>query len=739
MEKNSDIQERGTPSSLNSFNRNMKLPSSLALIILLVFGLCQQSVGQNKYIDSLKNVLKFQKPDTNKALTYVRLSERYAVINDVGNTTLYTDSALALARKLSFTRVEASAIENRGFGYMIENKFDSARMNFFTSLDLRRKLGNKKGIAQSYYSIGQYYHLLDSLPEALENYYHALEMFEEVNDQNGQGRVRINLGKIYLNQGNDSEALVNSRLDRDIEIKSAHFAEASFAMEIMGDIEFDMQDYEKALKNFREAIQTGIQGGVSKWTLGEIYLRIGDAYQKQGENEFSKNNQEGGLLKYKQALAMYDSTRKKFIEDNSPLSVIPLGIRIAKINIQLKKYSDAKKSLEEFFAQPQNTIYNTDAGDAYASLATLDSAEGNYKGAWQAYKMYISHRDSLYNLRNDKKLDRIRMQHEYNVREADAKVLQAKKDEESRVSKSRQNLAIFALAIVVLAVLAIAVVQLRNNKAKQKANSLLEGALKDLKATQTQLIQSEKLASLGELTAGIAHEIQNPLNFMNNFSEVNQELIDEMEQEIERGSLENLKTIAANIRSNEEKISHHGKRADSIVKGMLQHSKSSGGLKQLTDINTLADEYLKLSYHGFRAKESGFNASIQTDFDGRLCKINIIPQDIGRVLLNLYNNAFYAVGEKRLQHANGYEPTISVNTVAMTGGVEIRIADNGNGIPKKIMDKIFNPFFTTKPAGQGTGLGLSLSYDIIKAHGGELKVISTEGEGAEFVIQIPLS
>jgi two-component system, NtrC family, sensor kinase len=738
VEKNSDIQERNMTAWSKPFLPYMKLPIHLAIIVLFVCGFCHQSEGQNSYIDSLKNVLKFQKPDTNKALTYVRLSERYAIILDSKNTRLYTDSALSLARKLSFKRIEASAIENRGFRFLMENKIDSARMDFFTAMDLRRKLGNKKGVAQSYFSIGQYYHYLDSLPEALDNFYHALEIFEKIDDPTGTGRVRVNLGQIYLNQGNDSEALVNSRLARDIQMRAGHFAEASGAMEIMGNIEFDLQNYEKALQNFREAIQTGVQGGVSNWTLGEIYLRIGDTYQKQGAIEFSKGNQQEGLKKYDQALSMYDSTRRKFILDNSN-SLIPLGIRIAKINVQKKNYTVTRQLLEEYFKQPQNIIYYTDPGDAYAVFAELDSAEGNYKKAWEDYKMYIHHRDSIYNVRNDKKLYRIRMQHEYNVREADSKILQAKKDEESRISKSRQNLAIFALIVVVLAVLAIAVVQLRNNKAKQKANKLLENALTDLNATQTQLIQSEKLASLGELTAGIAHEIQNPLNFMNNFSEVNFELIGEMEQEIDRGNLENLKSIAADIKSNEEKISHHGKRADSIVKGMLQHTRSSSGIKQLTDINALADEYLKLSYHGFRAKESGFNANIHTDFDERLCKINIIPQDIGRVFLNLYNNAFYAVEARRVQLANGYEPSVRVSTVAMTGGMELRIADNGNGISKNIMDKIFQPFFTTKPAGQGTGLGLSLSYDIIKAHGGDMKVISTEGEGAEFVVQLPLT
>jgi signal transduction histidine kinase/ligand-binding sensor domain-containing protein len=270
-----------------------------------------------------------------------------------------------------------------------------------------------------------------------------------------------------------------------------------------------------------------------------------------------------------------------------------------------------------------------------------------------------------------------------------------------------------------------------------RRTSQLQQSLEELKSTQTQLIQSEKMASLGELTAGIAHEIQNPLNFMNNFSEVNKELIDEMEQEMDNGNLGDAKTIAKNIRENEEKISHHGKRADAIVKGMLQHSRASTGQKEPTDINALADEYLRLSYQGLRAKDKPFNATLQTDFDPTIRKINIIPQDIGRVLLNLYNNAFYVLSEKKRQIPEGYDPTLSVSTKKIDGMVEIRVKDNGNGIPQKILDKIFQPFFTTKPTGQGTGLGLSLSYDTIKAYGGELKVESKEGDGAEFVVLIP--
>ncbi len=271
----------------------------------------------------------------------------------------------------------------------------------------------------------------------------------------------------------------------------------------------------------------------------------------------------------------------------------------------------------------------------------------------------------------------------------------------------------------------------------------LQASVENLKATQSQLVQSEKMASLGELTAGIAHEIQNPLNFVNNFSEVSNELIEEMMEEMNKGNADEVKTIANDLKQNLEKIGHHGKRADAIVKGMLQHSRTSSAQKELVDINALCDEYLRLSYHGLRAKDKSFNAKFETDFNPSAGKINIIQQDIGRVILNLINNSFYAVNEKKKLNIPGFEPTVIVSTRLVpshaTGhhDLEIAVKDNGMGIPHKVVDKIFQPFFTTKPTGQGTGLGLSLSYDIVKAHGGELKVITKEGEGSEFIIQLP--
>lgn len=303
----------------------------------------------------------------------------------------------------------------------------------------------------------------------------------------------------------------------------------------------------------------------------------------------------------------------------------------------------------------------------------------------------------------------------------------------------------------------------------------LKQSLSELQSAQTQLIQQEKLASIGELTAGIAHEIQNPLNFVNNFAEVSGEMIVELNEELVEGSkqlavgswqsgeekLELVKEIAMDIKQNLEKINHHGKRADAIVKGMLQHSRTSTGQKEPADINALADEYLRLSYHGLRAKDKTFNANFISDFDPKLPKVKVISQDIGRVLLNLINNAFYAVSERQrtltgldnrnktlsgletptgLKTPSGfdYKPTVTVATKNLGDKIEISVKDNGPGIPEEIKNKIFQPFFTTKPTGQGTGLGLSLSYDIVKAHGGELKIDTKENEGTVFTLILPL-
>src|SRR5579863_838905 len=733
----------------NPFYDYIKSLSYLAIVIMFFLSCYQSAEGQNRAIDSLKNVLLHQKPDTNKALTYVRLSEQYVLIVDTAAIFIYADSALSLATKLSFKKIEASATENRGYGYMAINKFDSAKKDFYTALDIRQKSGNKAGTAQSYYSIGYYYRAVDSLPEAQDSYYHALEVFEETGNKRGTGGVRNILSQIYLNQGNDSEALVNAQLASVIQRENGNYSGAANSDLVMGNIEFDRNEYDKALQFYQQAIQMLIPAGLLQLNSGEIYMRMGDSYQKKGELDFSKGDRVEGLKKYELAMTMYDSakivfkrsnysTARIFIGNNYSTALVPLGIRIAKIEIQNEKYAEARKLLEEFFKQPRNTLDETDLGDAYASLAVLDSAEGNYKDAYKAYKLSVRSRDSVYNVRNNKRLLRIQMQHEYNVREAEAAALQAKKDAEARETKNKQDLAILALVILILAIFTITIIQMRNNKAKQKANRLLQTALSDLKSTQTQLIQTEKLASLGELTAGIAHEIQNPLNFVNNFSDLNNELLLELVDEMGKGHMDEVRKIALAVIDNEQKVLRHGKRADAIVRGMLQHSQSGTGVKERTNINGLADEYLRLAYHRYRAKDNSFNVVLKTNYDDTIGKINIIPQEIGRVLLNLYNNAFYAVHEKSKEGVAGYEPLVIISTRKIDQKIELSVKDNGNGIPPNLMNKIFQPFFTTKPTGQGTGLGLSLSYDIIKAQGGELKVESNERSGAEFVVLIPV-
>ena len=451
----------------------------------------------------------------------------------------------------------------------------------------------------------------------------------------------------------------------------------------------------------------------------------------------------------------------------------------AKINLQLNKLEEALQDLNEaltasrlgdepfHWANAYNDIAlfykkydQPDSSIQYALKALDESAKISYDRAKVLSldilsEMYES-KDPVkalnyYKLANDVRSNLFGAGNVQILREMVAN--QEKKAEEKAAlqKQSRNNLLQSLLLFGLLSVLIIAYILFRNNKSKIKANKTLhrqkieiENTLDQLKSTQSQLIQSEKMASLGELTAGIAHEIQNPLNFVNNFSEVNAELIKEI-QDVRRKTqderdeeLEN--ELLQDIAQNQEKVHHHGKRADAIVKGMLQHSRTSSGQKEPTDINALADEYLRLAYHGLRAKDKSFNATMKTDFDKTIGNINVVQQDIGRVVLNLINNAFYAVNERlrQSQPDSGYEPTVTVSTKNLGDKIEISVKDNGNGIPESIKEKIFQPFFTTKPTGQGTGLGLSLSYDIVKAHGGELTVETIIGKGSKFIISFPL-
>jgi len=432
-------------------------------------------------------------------------------------------------------------------------------------------------------------------------------------------------------------------------------------------------------------------------------------------------------------LAYYQVALANSIKVNEKVNLSKIQRKIAEIFDLTRQYDSSLYYARQSFLNGQLLIQRFELLETSELLTRLFYHGKNMDSAFYYQDVAKAMTDSLYGPQKFKELQLLMLQEQQRQQEI--------QQEQERYKNNTKMIGLWS-AIGVFFI--IAFLLYRNNRHKQKANAQLQSqkekiqnTLSELKATQSQLIQSEKMASLGELTAGIAHEIQNPLNFVNNFSEINKELVTEIKAAIAKENMSEVKTIAEDIEANEEKINHHGKRADAIVKGMLQHSRSNSGQKEPTDINGLVDEYLRLAYHGLRAKDKSFNADFKTDFDNNIGKVNIIPQDIGRVVLNLINNAFYAVDEKKKQNQNGYEPTVSVNTKKNNGKIEISVKDNGNGIPQKVLDKIFQPFFTTKPTGQGTGLGLSLSYDIIKAHGGDLKVETKEGEFAQFSIHLP--
>ncbi len=473
--------------------------------------------------------------------------------------------------------------------------------------------------------------------------------------------------------------------------------------------------YQIALDHYHDPKK--IEGGVLD-DLGLVYFELGEDsialdYLRTAYTYFTRNNND--VNNYTETVMGLAKCFLKAGLSDSSLYYAKLSFNISKKNGFLNYLSESGGLIADY----------------YKGKHKIDSAYYYQQVGFEAYK-------TLYSDENSKQIQNMSFAEQQ--REQDVELAKKIAADEYR---SRLKIYMLIGGLIILSLLAIGL--WRRNIYRKKSFALLQeqkeqiqSTLTQLQSTQSQLIQSEKMASLGELTAGIAHEIQNPLNFVNNFSEVSNELIDEMKSELAVGNWQLANEIADDIKQNLEKINHHGKRADGIVKGMLQHSRSSTGVKELTDINALADEYLRLAFHGLRAKDNSFNAKMKTDFDESIGKINIIPQDIGRVLLNLYNNAFYAVNEKRKSANTNYDPEVEVQTRKEGNRIFITVCDNGNGIPKNIVDKIFQPFFTTKPTGEGTGLGLSLSYDIVKAHGGEIKVETREGEGAEFVIQLPV-
>jgi len=563
-----------------------------------------------------------------------------------------------------------------------------------------------------------------------------------------EGRIAC-LGQLafyYAFAGEWAKAAI--RIDEAIPLCEKYRPEKLIYMHnLMYIVETTKGDSEMALFHVRTALHDPMFKNLSEENQWPTYFQLGRSYQ-----EMNKLDSAQYFVSKLKAIVKAEGDPDNILSQNTSYLAGLISMKLknypqAIINFKiahdyaglaeafrLSNRSDsaifyAEKSLIQGRVRGNQTIIllaEKTLADVYAEI---DLAKANYY-----LNMYVNSKDSVYNSQKFKQIEQINLERQ-------------RRDFELRkkITDDRNRFYYLLLFVILLSLAGLTLFLFRNNRFKQRSNQKLEAALSELKATQKQLIQSEKMASLGELTAGIAHEIQNPLNFVNNFSDLNSELVNEMKEEISRGNFDQVKLIAESMDENEKKIAEHGRRADSIVKGMLQHSRAGTGRKEPVDINALCEEYLRLAFHGMRAKDNQFNININTNFDPSIGKMDLVPQDIGRVLLNLYNNALYATRERKLSQGAGFEPAIALQTEKNGGKIFVRIADNGIGIPEKIKDKIFQPFFTTKPTGQGTGLGLSLSYDIIKAHGGDLSLgpelvnTPTDGEMTKtFIIMLPI-
>lgn len=679
----------------------------------------------NDALDTLKSALKLAKETGNKSLeaaiyadignAYNSLSkDKAALVNHLRSVSLFreTGSKKELAWQLNSVGITQRVLGNYGdaLEYMME------------SLKISRSIGDSNTTIEALLAIGFTYAFVEMWDDALKFQAQALDIYREMNDSLGIARIYNDMGVTNMRAGKLEVALDQHKKALAIRLKSKehYYTFASFLyigdlLEKLNRIPEAIQYYESAFNytKFSSFRVSQIDAGIS----------LGRAYQKSQDYDKALNML---ALAYEVALEMDDRSFQ------AQAALFKAKVYLAKENPRLALFwlHNAEKAAAE-----SSLVY---LAEIYQSIGETYSKMGDFRNAYLNQLKYSRVKDSMDVAENLEKIARLSNRLEFENKQALQNQNHEKelilKQAEIRREKVTRNFSLFGM-FVAMVLMIIAFIRFVE---KQKLNKKLSETLSDLKSTQSQLIQREKMASLGELAAGISHEIQNPLNFVNNFSEVSRELISEVFEELSKGNQQDAMNILEDVKENLDKINHHGKRADSIIKGMLQHSRSSSGTKEPTDINALADEFLRLAYHGLRARDKSFNALMKTDFDQKLGKVNVIPQDMGRVILNLITNAFYAANEKRITGKENYQPTVQVSTRKTKDKVMVLVQDNGNGIPQHVLGKIFQPFFTTKPAGEGTGLGLSMSYDIVtKGHGGELTVETSEGLGTTFTIVIP--
>ena len=650
--------------------------------------------AQQNYPDSLRQVLENTSVDSIKVDLNLYLADFYEEKN-LDSALYFAEQAVLITRKENQKLAEAAALNRKGYQLLSIGKYGESLQSLMKALSIAENPEFEKNawIFNNNSSITPMKYRLDIL--RITHHMYALLM----------NRTKNTEQEIFHYK---EEIRISEKIEKRVGLQLAYMN--------LGDTYLKLNKLDTALDYSKKAASLAEESGFKYyhgWTLGTL----ADIYLKKDEEGLARQYYYTGIQNSKEQKNIgsliwnYDKITRYYLLKNE----VDSSLYYAKREFESVKSLGATSNVKTYLADAYENLYA-----AYQLKNQFDSAY-KYQGLTVLTKETV-HKDEIKNLAEFQKIifgEQLRLQ-----------------NLEKEKTLYQNKVRIYALLAGLGVFLLVALILYRNNWQKHKANKILETTLSNLKATQTQLIQSEKMASLGELTAGIAHEIQNPLNFVNNFSEVNEELLAEMKAELDKGNINDAKAIANDAIENQQKILHHGKRADAIVKGMLQHSRSSSGVKEPTNINTLADEYLRLAYHGLRAKDKSFNATMITEYDESIGNINIIPQDIGRVILNLINNAFYAVNEREKLIANSqqlmastYKPTVSVSTKKEGNTVLISVNDNGGGIPKKILDKIFQPFFTTKPTGQGTGLGLSLSYDIVKAHGGQIKVNTKVEEG----------
>jgi len=702
-------------------------------IVLLFFALhlfASNSFAQQGNLSRLKAKLSQleQKENHQKDTVWINTVNQLAFIY----ADAYPDSALLLLKNHAAFCHEAGCLLGEievykiiGNAWQTKGNFDFSLEYYAKAEELAKKTKNERAIPGILNNVGLIYVNQGNYPLALQKFYETLKASEAVNDKFVIGSTHNNIAIVYFFQGKMDDAINSYNKSLDIAKEIGDTAGIILAYSNIGEAKMEQHKTSESLTNLYMAYEMAMQNNKPEMqvaasnTLANAYMQLDSAPK--------------AIFFFNKALTLSK-------EQNNTIAVCKSLLGLAKLHQKQNQPKEALANAQEALAVAKQMGHAQLQRDTYELIANLYESLGDGMNALKHFKQYKFFSDSINNLAGERAASTFKAGYELSKQQQEFE----RKTLQQRWIIFSAFAALFSLGIIVWVVnrnkkrLGVANKHLHHKNKQIEAQKIeAEETLAKLKDTQAQLVQSEKMASLGELTAGIAHEIQNPLNFVNNFGEVSNELMDEMKEHLEKGNYADANEIANDVKQNLEKITHHGKRAGDIVKGMLQHSRSSSATKESTDINKLADEYLRLAYHGLRAKDKTFNATLTTDFDESIGNITIIPQDIGRVILNLITNAFYATGERKKAEGGSYEPTVSVTTKKMAAKVLISVKDNGNGIPQKVLDKIFQPFFTTKPTGQGTGLGLSLSYDIVKAHGGELKVETKEGEGSEFIIQLP--